>query len=225
MHNCTSGAGDAVARAPLNVSWHGTATDAGSRKGWRACLRHDRLSWPAGSIRADFYGSNRAKMRVASDGQWCREARGGPFLATLGGVVPSNAADVPGNALDADAGASEGTGRQRSERLRAKRVTVIWKLIPRPNSRSRGAATQRRPGAKDLNVSTPSAPLRRRPLRTPGRHVKARVRQCRAVSEKSSGASMRCVTSAQLRNFCLSKRPKDSAPRMACAMEPGLSGM
>lgn len=58
---------------------------------------------------------------VASDGQWCREARGGPFLATLGGVVPSNAADVPGNALDAGAGASEGTGRQRSERLRAKR--------------------------------------------------------------------------------------------------------
>ncbi len=45
MHNCTSGADDAVARAPLNVSWHGTAASVGSRKGWRTRLRHDRLPW------------------------------------------------------------------------------------------------------------------------------------------------------------------------------------
>ena len=45
MHNCTSGADDGAAGAPLNVSWHGTATDAGSRKGWRSRLRHGRLPW------------------------------------------------------------------------------------------------------------------------------------------------------------------------------------
>ncbi len=45
MHNCTSGAGDEVARAPLNVSWHETAASVGSRKGWRSRLRHDRLPW------------------------------------------------------------------------------------------------------------------------------------------------------------------------------------
>ena len=45
MHNCTSGAEGAAARMPLNVSWYGIATDAGSRKGWRSRLRHDRLPW------------------------------------------------------------------------------------------------------------------------------------------------------------------------------------
>lgn len=40
------------------------------------------------------------------------------LLATLGGTVPSNAADVPSNAPSR---AGEGTGQQRSERLRTRR--------------------------------------------------------------------------------------------------------
>ena len=41
------------------------------------------------------------------------------FLATFEDAVPSNATDVPSNDLISDAG--QGTGRQRSERLRVKR--------------------------------------------------------------------------------------------------------